>query len=196
MKRSMYLTLCFLSLIGINQAMAASGDGVRLGQLALICPAQVFDPGTDISGIRLDLVYGVNDSVHGLDLGIVNRTTADQGGIQFGVVNHVNGFFHGVQYGVVNIVGGDFVGIQDGVVNDVKGDFIGIQNGSVNIVEGDFHGLQSGLFFNSVDHKMEGLQIGLINRAGILDDALQIGLLNYNDALHPLGFFPIVNFSF
>jgi len=196
MKRSIFLTIGFVFLIGIATAKASADDEIRVAQLALFHPIQVFNADNDVSGVRWDIIYGVNDNIHGLDFGIVNKTTGDQGGVQFGYVNLVDGYFHGWQRGIVNIVGGDFVGWQDGVYNHVLGDFCGVQTSYVNRVKGDFKGLQVGLFYNSVDQRMEGLQIGLVNRAGILDDAVQIGLLNFNDSLHPLGFFPIINFAF
>ncbi|MBF0387843.1 MAG: hypothetical protein HQL20_08310 [Candidatus Omnitrophica bacterium] len=157
-------------------------------------PLQLPDETFDVGVLRLNLFYGVNSTVHFIDLGVINKTTVDQGGFQFGVVNLVDGYFHGWQEGLVNIVGGDFVGFQDGVFNSVHGNFTGWQNGTVNITGGDLAGIQTGLW-NQVNTTATGLQLGLVNIAGGLS-GFQVGVLNFNKSKDPLGFFPVINFSF
>lgn len=116
------------------------------------------------------------------------------GGFRFNLLYGVNKNVTGLDFGLVNKATGDVSGIQVGGVNFVEGDFTGWQSSVANFTEGDFVGLQTG-FFNSAGKKMGGVQVGFYNVAGNLD-GLQVGLLNFNNDGEPLGFLPVVNFSF
>lgn len=115
-------------------------------QLSLFTPIQLFPEDTEISGIRLSLIYGRNVAVTGLDLGLVNHTTT--------------GKFLGVQFGLVGLADTDFKGFQDNMVNVVKRDFEGFQWGFVNYAH-YANGFQLG--FVNYAESMKGLQIGLVN---------------------------------
>jgi hypothetical protein len=118
-------------------------------QLSLLTPVQIFPESAPIAGIRLNLLYGRNVSVHGLDVGLVNHTTT--------------GHFKGAQFGVVGIADADFDGFQDNWVNIVKGKITGFQWGAVNHAV-SASGFQLGLV--NYAGTMHGLQIGLVNIIG------------------------------
>ncbi len=115
-------------------------------QLALVAPIQIFPENTSITGLRLNLLYGRNQSVTGVDLGLVNHT--------------MSGESKGIQWGFVNLTDANFTGLQDGWINITKGDFEGLQWGFVNYSN---HG--NGLMVGFVNYamSMKGLQIGLVN---------------------------------
>ena len=175
MKRSHMVALLICITI-FTPIVALAQSDVKPIQISLFHPVQIFDSETSIYGVRINLLYGVNQDVFGLDFGLVNKLT---GGMQSGIVNLVKGDLAGVQSGLFNRVEGDVGGMQYGVINCVKGDVEGFQTGLVNRVEGD----------------MEGLQIGVVNLAGTLR-GLQIGIVNLNMSGEPYKFLPIVNFSF
>ncbi len=144
-------------------------------QLALFDPIQVVSSDESVSGLRIGLIYTVNENVSGLDWGLVTKTTGDQVGIQIGAIHLVDGNFNGLQEGLYNRVSGDFVGWQNGFINITHGSASGLHNRS-----GAFHGLQFGAW-----HSAESL-----------DGGLQIGILNFNKSGEPIGFLPIINFGF
>lgn len=189
---------CFLVALTFLGSLFIAAPTVRAEEfpfgVAVFHPLQLPDETFDVGVLRINLIYGANGTVHFIDLGLINKTTVDQGGFQYGLVNLVDGYFHGWQEGTVNIVGGDFRGIQSGVVNSVHGDFTGWQSGIVNMTGGNFAGLQTGLW-NQVSTTATGLQVGIVNIAGGLS-GFQIGVLNFNNSKDPLGFFPVINFSF
>jgi hypothetical protein len=115
-------------------------------QLALIAPIQIFPENTSITGLRLNLLYGRNETVRGIDLGLVNHTKSGES--------------VGIQWGFVNLTDANFTGFQDGWVNITKGDFEGMQWGFVNYA-GHGNGLMVG--FVNYAMSMKGLQIGLVN---------------------------------
>ncbi len=144
----------FKSVVGLVCLTAAAlfifsspaGAAERPIQLSLVTPVQIFPEKDDITGIRLNLIYGRNVSVTGVDLGLFNHCTGGES--------------KGFQYGLVGIVDADFVGWQNNVVNFTRGDFEGLQWGFMNYA-GYANGLQLG-FFNYAE-RMKGLQIGLVN---------------------------------
>ncbi len=115
-------------------------------QLALVTPIQIFPEEDDITGFRLNLLYGRNVSFIGVDLGLVNRTTT--------------GMCMGYQHGLVGIADSDFMGWQHNAVNIVHGDFQGLQMGIVNKAY-SANGLQFGIV--NYARTLKGLQIGLVN---------------------------------
>jgi energy-coupling factor transporter transmembrane protein EcfT len=115
-------------------------------QVALVTPVQIFPEDDQISGLRLNLLYGRNSTVTGLDMGFVNHTTA--------------GLSKGVQLGFLNMTETDFMGWQHGWANVTQGDFEGFQWGFFNYAK-FANGLQLG--FVNYAESMKGLQIGLVN---------------------------------
>ena len=141
MKTSIFLAVVFL--FGAFLLPASCQAEEKPIQISLFHPVQLFDAATSISGIRFNLIYGVNQNLTGIDLGLVNKLQGDMRGYQSGTVNLVDDNFEGWQEGTVNIVGGRFFGLQSGFYNSA-GDFTGVQFGVWNQVE-TLHGLQIGL---------------------------------------------------
>ncbi|MFC1528440.1 LA_2272 family surface repeat-containing protein [Candidatus Latescibacterota bacterium] len=159
--------------------VSSAQSDVKPIQISIWNPVQLFNSSTSIHGIRLILLYGVNQDIIGLDW--------------VGVIHKVNGDMVGWQEGIINIVGGNVRGFQDGFVNYVKGEFWGLQTSIVNINKSRTIGLQAG-FYNSTND-MNGVQFGAVNIAKTLY-GLQIGIININKSGNLLKFLPIVNFSF
>jgi len=131
----------------------------------------------DVSGLRLNLLYGKTANVTGVDFNLIALGESDNfKGLQFGFIgaNKVNNSFTGVGLGIVNLHSGSSTGVLWGLVNmsnDVKGVQFGTVNystgrstvdfGFVNISQGA--AFQMGLF-NMTDD-LTGVQLGLINMA-------------------------------
>jgi hypothetical protein len=180
-------------------------------QVALVNPIQIFRQDYDVSGIRLNLIYGKNTNVSGVDLGLVNFTSSKQEGLQVGVFNFVGDELTGGQIGFVNRATAHSSGVQVGFLcNLSQTNLTGYQSGSINLVNGDFHGFQSGellnvikgngvgvqaSLFNFAHGNFDGLQIGLINTAQSLR-GVQIGLININSSSNYMSFFPFINMAF
>jgi hypothetical protein len=150
-----------LLLIVAAVAMIAPGASAetRPLQLGLFSPVQIFPEDDSISGIRLNLIYGVNQDVQGLDIGLVNRVRGEGAGLQYGVVNYVEGDYAGLQNGWVSITKGEVTGVQWSGYNSAgTGDVF--QAGLVNVAD-DIGGFQLG--FVNVAKNLHGLQIGLVN---------------------------------
>ncbi|MFH1957156.1 MAG: hypothetical protein ABIJ15_01595 [bacterium] len=120
-------------------AAAPAVAETRPVQLALIDPVQIFNADTSISGVRLNLLYGRNDSVTGLDLGLVGVADSDFTGWQYNFVGNITkGNFSGLQMGFVNYAN-SAKGLQLGVVNYAVS-LKGLQIGVINII------VQGGMF--------------------------------------------------
>jgi hypothetical protein len=161
-------------------------------QIALVGPTmQIVDDDEDVRGIRLNLIYGVNNNVSGLDLGLIN---------------HTNGIMTGVEFGLVNVVDGGFTGWQSGLVNVTKGQFTGLQWAPWNIVWSPWsvvglanfaeaaEGAQIAAAFNKADY-MHGLQLSLVNVAEDMY-GVQVGLVNIIRSKPEFWILPIVNWKF
>lgn len=166
-------TAITLALLAATPALAET----RPIQLSLINPIQIFPQGDSVKGIRLNLIYGVNQDVKGLDLGLINHTRGDG---------------KGIQYGPIGLVDGDFTGWQNGIVTMTRGRFNGLQTGFYN-------GAGTGEMFQwgiiNVGKDIAGLQVGIVNVAENLH-GLQIGLVNVIKSKDKLPFLPLVNWKF
>ncbi|MEI6089946.1 MAG: hypothetical protein WCR42_05815 [bacterium] len=131
------------------------------------------------------------------EAGIINVTNKSFRGIQnAGIVNVVKNEFIGIQTtGVANIADKGFFGVQAssvaniskgeskyvqaaGIVNVNDGRFDGVQAaGIVNVVKGECNGVQAAGIVN-IAHKLNGVQIGLINICDTLESGIPIGLIN------------------
>lgn len=140
-----------LSVFAIGLLLAFSAKDVfsqdKPIQIALVNPIQIFNEGTSITGLRINILYGKNTRVTGLDWGLINQTTS--------------GVSKGVQFGLIGINEADYVGWQDNGLNITSGNFEGLQWGIVNSA-GTVNGVQIGLV-NYAANMNKGLQIGLIN---------------------------------
>jgi len=154
-------------------------------QIALIGPTmQLVDDDEDVRGIRLNILYGVNENVSGLDLGLINHTKGEMTGVEFGIVNVVDGGFSGWQSGVVNVTQGQFTGLQWSPWSIVS---------LANFAEAA-EGAQIAAAFNRADY-MHGFQLSLVN---VADDmyGVQVGLINIIRSKPSLWILPIVNWKF
>jgi hypothetical protein len=148
--------------------------------LTIFNPVQLFKETDDVSGLRLNLLYGRNANMGGIDLG-------------FGA-GHATGDFTGVQWHVVaSLVDGDFTGWQHAFFSRTRGEFYGVQISAINVCESRTEGVQFG-FFNMTED-MHGLQIGIVNLTERMY-GLQIGLLNIIKQKDKLPILPIVNWTF
>ena len=146
MKKNWYLhfTLMVFMLFCFHSNVMAESPA-KLIQFSLWPTIQMHDSETSIHGLRLNLLYGVNQDVSGLDIGSVNK---------------VKGNMKGLQCGLVNLVGGDLSGWQVGIANSAqktKGIQCGLINHAVSMT-----GMQIGLAYNTAD-TLRGLQVGLFN---------------------------------
>ncbi len=131
MRNTLCLTLMAFMVLCYPLTTMAQSD-VKPIQISIWESVQIFDSETSIYGVRINLLYGVNQDVYGLDLGLVNKLNGDMKGAQGGLVNLVEGDVGGTQSGLVNLVKGDREGLQIGVVN-MAGTLKGLQIGIVNI---------------------------------------------------------------
>jgi len=190
----------------IGMAVAAAGAAMACGvaratpvQMALWNPVQIFPAESDVTGVRLDLLYGRNRDVYGLDLGLANRVTRDFGGIQLGAVCNRVGLFgatneladaeiaaaaetHEVRDLLVMgrhvLAAGTARGIQAaGCVNSAV-DLTGLQVAGIANVATEVRGAQLGGIMNVCHRHLTGLQVGLFGNAtaGNLT-GVQVGLL-------------------
>jgi len=173
MKSFVALMLLVISLIMPMSVLSA--DTVPI-QLSLFHPVQIFNKETKVHGLRINLLYGVNDEMTGIDLGLVNRTTGPTQGLQlgffpFGGIN-ISEDLEGVQFagfwGGANIAYGKVSGLQlSGIVggfnkaNDLNGiQLAGILLG-VNLAK-NTKGVQISSLYNQAT-QIKGLQLGLVN---------------------------------
>ena len=176
-------------------------------QVAFIGPTMpLVDDDEDVRGIRLNILYGVNQNVTGVDLGLINHANGQMTGVGFGVVNVVDGGFAGWQSGVVNVTDQEFTGWQSGLVNVSKGTFTGLQwapwnafwspwsvVGLANFAEAA-EGAQIAAAFNRADY-MRGFQLSLVNVAEDMY-GVQVGLINIIRSKDEFPVLPIVNWKF
>jgi hypothetical protein len=154
-------------------------------QIAFVGPTmQLVDDDEDVRGIRLNLIYGVNQNVSGLDVGLINHTNGQMTGVEFGIVNVVDGGFSGWQSGVVNVTQGQFTGLQWAPFSILS---------LANFAEAA-EGAQIAAAFNRADY-MHGFQLALVN---VTDDmyGVQVGLINIIRSKPDLWILPLVNWKF
>lgn len=176
--RRIFVPVLLVSLAAVLAPRGAAAQDKPI-QISLVNPVQIFDEGQNITGVRLNVLYGRNANVKGLDLGFVaGHTTGNHTGLQWNyVANLTDGDFVGWQWGLVNLVGGDFSGLQGGLFNRHRGAGEGLQWGVVNVAE-DMSGLQFG--FVNIAERMNGLQIGLINMINSKEKFPILPLVNWS----------------
>jgi len=178
MKRHLARGPVLLASLLLSLAVPASGQGKPF-QVSLLAPTlQLHPPETDITGFRLNLLYGKNRDVTGLDVGLLNHVTGDMRGLQHGLVGNVGGDMIGWQDNVVNLVEGEVRGIQTGLVN--AGEYgTGAQLGLVNYA-GEFRGFQGVFALVNYAEDLEGVQIGLVNIIRSKDTLPVLPFVNWN----------------
>ncbi len=161
-------------------------------QLAFFAPLQTVPVHEEVSGFRLNLLFGSNRAFEGLDVGVVNHVTEQHSGLGFGLVNISQGDAGGWRFGLANFAAGEANmmhfgadGLQVGVFNSAR-HLTGYQVGFVN------HAHRSG--FTS---SRRAMQLGLLNLAGDLSTGgIQVGLLNFAGTGGMLPVMPVINGTF
>lgn len=195
-------------------------------QVSLIHPVQVFPKETKVQGLRINLLYGVNDEMAGIDLGLVNRTMGTTQGLQLGAFPfggfNITEDLEGIQfagfYGGANIANKDVSGVQiSGVwagANFANGDVSGLQVagiiGGINKA-GNLDGIQiAGILLGvNLAKNTKGIQLATLYNQAEEMKGLQIGIVNVCKQMRgvqigvaniikesKLPFFPIVNAGF
>jgi len=130
-------------------------------QLSLVPPLQLHPPSAHIAGLRLNVLYGSNQSMEGMDVGLINHVRQESRAFAVGAVNYVGGNAKAFHLGAVNIVRGSEPDLEVGVLNSANKLF-GWQFGVLNRSNSFRHGIQFGLV-NLTDRMDRGIQFGLIN---------------------------------
>jgi hypothetical protein len=113
MRKTLFLTLLILSIICFLSVGSAQADGPV--SVSVINPIQIIGEDESVSGLRFNLIHGVNYDVSGIDLGLINKSTGIQKGVQLGIFNNTSDFY-GVQFGLINKT--DWLdGVQIGLIN-------------------------------------------------------------------------------
>lgn len=205
------LTVGF-GLVGSTQADERAWAWSPLG-IGLAAPIQLPFMESDVYGIRIGGLTGINHDVYGLDCGVAEISTGNFAGVQAAAFTWTEGCAYGLQVGAfANVVREGEIGLQAGLVNAVWGDAVGLQLGAVNY-DGSYVGLQVGGLLNwnnglswgceiapvnanqdefvggaigalvNYSEKFRGCSIGLVNVA-YEATGCQLGLVNACDDLH------------
>ncbi|HNY66558.1 MAG TPA: hypothetical protein PKM41_14070 [Deltaproteobacteria bacterium] len=175
-----YITLCSLIVtVMLACSPAQCGETVPF-QVTVIHPWQLFPEDASVQGLRINVLYGINESVEGIDYGLVNKVTRHARGVQLGafllcgvnMTGDVEGLQVGGLLGGANIAGGDVTGVQ------LSGEIVGF-----NKAEG-MDGLQaSGFFGMNMAEDLRGVQIALIYNQAFTAQGLQVGAVNVCDQM-------------
>ncbi|EJN6960078.1 TPA: LA_2272 family surface repeat-containing protein [Photobacterium damselae] len=156
----MKLKIASLALCAAMAAPAAMAD----------TPIQLSVPGVNlpagnVTGVRLNALYGHTSSVTGVNFSFLGLSDIDTfKGLNFGLafgINRTRSMMTGIEFGLANWNDGNAKGVDFGLANYTAGNFTGAQFGTFNYA-GTLNGLQFG-FVNATDHINQGVQIGLIN---------------------------------
>ncbi len=178
---------------GLINVITGSADGVQLAGLGNYVHREV-------SGAQFGGLFNVTrDTFKGAQFGgLTNISLHDASGVQFaGLANVVHTNFKGFQgAGLINIVTGETDGTQIGGLvnysgkNAASGQIAGLvsiaggkaekiqMSGLVNIAAAHARGGQIAGIVNYT-HRLDGVQIGLINIADSIGKGVAIGLINY-----------------
>ena len=157
---------------------SAEYETIYLVGFSIFNPVQFPVSSSEVSGLRVSLLYGKNRVVSGLDISaFVSVVEEDFYGLEGSVlINNIGSSSGALQIaGVANTCYGDYSGLQVAcVANYAEGNLTGGQIGSFNSAK-DVSGFQIGAF--NVATSVVGCQIGVINVAQKVK-GLQIGLIN------------------
>ncbi|KJF96535.1 hypothetical protein UB33_03805 [Photobacterium angustum] len=148
----------------VSAALLAPAAAMANTPVQLSVPA-VNLPAGNVTGVRLNALYGHTASVTGVNFSLLGLSDIDTfKGLNFGLafgVNRTRSMMTGLEFGLANWNDGNAKGADFGAVNYTAGNFTGAQFGTFNYA-GTLNGLQFGLV-NATDHINKGIQIGLIN---------------------------------
>lgn len=195
-------------------------------QVSLVHPVQVFPKETKVQGLRINLLYGVNDEMAGIDLGLINRTTGTTQGLQLGafpfggfnITENLEGIQFAGFYGGANIAHKDVSGAQiSGIwagANFANRDVTGLQLagivGGINKA-GNLDGIQiAGILLGvNLAQNTKGVQLATLYNQAEEMKGLQIGIVNVCKQMRgvqiglaniikesTLPFFPVINAGF
>lgn len=169
-------SLLFVVLMLVSAFSAFAFDTTPL-QLSIWPPKyQVVPEDINVSGLKINLPFGGNNSIQGLDLGFAS-TSKSTAALQVNVI--------------CNRAHDDFSGIQFAILNQ-SGNASGIVLGAWNVTDDKTRGIQAGIVNSTME--MRGIQIGVVNYTETMV-GLQVGLVNViTESVIP--FFPIINFCF
>lgn len=146
-------------------AASAQEDAARSRpvQLAVLNPLQVFGEDASVTGLRLNLLLGVNQDVTGVDVSAVaGHTLGTQRGLQLGLINQVDGGCTGAQISAIGqSVEERLRGVQMAGIVSLASEGAGAQIAGVLATATEFTGFQLGLV--TFADEMTGLQLGLLN---------------------------------
>ena len=132
------------------------------------------------NNFSFNVLYGLNGGLNGTEIGgLMNYNNGEMNGFQMaGVVNINREQSNGVMLaGKSNISLGQTSGAMiSGVYNLATGDSKGVQIAAVNNATADFSGVQIGCV--NYAHRLDGVQIGIVNIVDDGDQAIPIGLIN------------------
>lgn len=133
-------------------------------QLSFYAPIQLSPVDSNVYGLRIGVIYGVNNKVYGVDLGLWNKSTGDQFGIQVGalLVSREGRTFGLNIGGLANFSEGNEYGLSiGGLYNQANGKITGVQLAGCVAKAKHVRGLQFSLINYCED--LTGVQIGLLN---------------------------------
>lgn len=178
--------LCFAALAWAGCGVAQAATPVQLSLPGVNLPAS-----EQVTGVRLDLLYGKTQQVKGLDLPLFALSdTNDFTGLQLGLglgAGRVRNHFKGIAVTLFNWHEGQDVGGNLGFVNYTRS-VSGVNLGGIANVTGDVYGLNVAGLVNYTGG-VRGLNFAPVNvsRGKAL---ASIGFVNYADsATFQLGFF-------
>lgn len=156
------ITLILFGGAGPIEALESLDEEKTILQIGIWNPVQLYSQETAVSGLRLNIPYGVNLDMVGYSLGVINQNLRDSKGIELGLINRSGRDVTGFQIGLVNSAGRELHTAQLGLYNwaEVSG------------------GLQAGLVNRA--RLSKGLQLGLLNFAYEVTGGAQVGLLNFS----------------
>jgi len=141
----------------------------------------------NVSGVRIAMIHGQNQSVRGIDLGFFSWSeTHDLTGFSSVIgVGRLTGDLRGVASSVVNLHSGEDRGLNMALLNRIRSMRAGANLGFINLVDEDS---TTDLGWLNVAKKSR-VQIGFLNITDRID-GVQIGFLN----LAENGFLPVFPF--
>ena len=177
MRRSLAATACLL-LAAVSAPLLAAATASADTAFQFAVPGARFPDDPDVSGIRLSLLHGRNQSTRGIDFGLLSMSeTTTMSGISFiGGVHRLHGDMSGgATFNVVNVHEGRDRGFNGAFVNlltQPDGAFtVGFLNvargatlvdlGGINVSEGSV--VQIG--FLNVTSRLRAFQFGFLNLA-------------------------------
>lgn len=140
-----------------------------------------FSKETDVYGLRVNGIYGRNNSVYGIDVGFWNSAKEQLAGIGVGFVNFSDNRMTGIHAGVWNTAEKKMSGIQIGLLfNDaakILSSWRTSTHSYTSLEMGEMEGIQISVIWNQAQ-TMKGLQISGDNFANASMYGVQLGLFN------------------